>query len=110
MPYRICHENAMMQLSWYHLLISWYFNSIFMGNSLETCLVVIAAIRGHLDILKYCIDEVNCTPNVAGHHRRSFLHDDAKYGQLEITEYLIESHNCETISRDYLGNTPVHIA
>ena len=54
-----------------------------------SCSVLHAAIRGgHIDIVKFFVDEVKFGKNNQGWENRTPLHDASEYGYLEICMYI----------------------
>ncbi|XP_019861080.1 PREDICTED: uncharacterized protein LOC109589430, partial [Amphimedon queenslandica] len=100
--------------------------------------VHISVERGHLNVLKYLIDNNYCNPNATDHQDRTPLHLAVAVNQLEILEYLLSKsipsmsvvwlreikcfldslhdiynnpHNAVLINvQDKDGNTPLHLA
>ena len=67
--------------------------------------------EGHLNTLKYLIDNNYCNPNVTDHQDRTPLHVAAVADQFEILEYLLESKSKACINvQDKDGDTPLHLA
>ncbi|XP_019856650.1 PREDICTED: ankyrin-3-like [Amphimedon queenslandica] len=100
--------------------------------------VHISVERGHLNVLKYLIDNNYCNPNATNHQDRTPLHVAVAANKLEILEYLLSKsipsmsvvwlreikclldsphdiynnpHNAVHINvQDKDGNTPLHVA
>ncbi|XP_019852256.1 PREDICTED: serine/threonine-protein phosphatase 6 regulatory ankyrin repeat subunit C-like [Amphimedon queenslandica] len=100
--------------------------------------VHISVERGHLNILKYLIDNYYCNPNATNHQDRTPLHLAVAVDQLDVLEYLLSKsipsmsvvwlreikclldsphdiynnpHNAVLINvQDKDGNTPLHLA
>ena len=71
----------------------------------------IAATYGKIDIVKYLIEELKCSPRCPGQLGRSPLHNDCeKNGNIEMVKYLVEKHRCDLSGRDEQGNTPLNVA
>ena len=67
--------------------------------------------KGHLNVLKYLIDNNYCNPNVTDHQDRTSLHVAVVADQFEILEYLLESKSKACINvQDKDGDTPLHLA
>uniref|UniRef100_A0A1X7TW47 Uncharacterized protein n=1 Tax=Amphimedon queenslandica TaxID=400682 RepID=A0A1X7TW47_AMPQE len=98
----------------------------------------ISAEKGHLNVLKFLIDNSYCHPNATNHQNRVALHDAVLADQAEILEYMLSKsiptisvvrlretkclldgpcdtsnnlHNAVLINvQDEDGNTPLHLA
>ena len=67
--------------------------------------IVLASGYGHLEIVKYFVDECGCDPKV-GNNRP--IEIAAFYGYLEIVKYLIEECECDPeIARKYTTNEKI---
>ena len=67
--------------------------------------------KGHLNVLKFLIDNNYCDPNVTDHQDRTPLHVAVVADQFEILEYLLESKSKACINvQDNDGDTPLHLA
>ena len=49
-----------------------------------------SAERGHVNLLKFFLQDLNCDPNMKGKIGRTLLHSAAKGGHLHVLKYLIE--------------------
>lgn len=58
----------------------------------------LAALYGHLPVVKLFITELNIDPNTPGFRGRPPLHDAAQQGHLDIVKYLIEELKCDPSS------------
>ncbi|XP_019860234.1 PREDICTED: serine/threonine-protein phosphatase 6 regulatory ankyrin repeat subunit B-like [Amphimedon queenslandica] len=73
--------------------------------------VHISVWRGHLNVLKYLIDNNYCNPNATDHQDHTPLHFAVANELFEILEYLIEIKPSLLINaQDKDGNTPLHFA
>ncbi|XP_019858301.1 PREDICTED: serine/threonine-protein phosphatase 6 regulatory ankyrin repeat subunit B-like [Amphimedon queenslandica] len=73
--------------------------------------VHISVARGHLNVLKYLIDNNYCNPNATNHQDRTPLHVAVAAEQFEILEYLLEMKLSLLFNvQDKDGNTPLHFA
>ena len=54
----------------------------------------LAARYGHLDAVKYLVEEVKCDPNCTDLNQRFPLHDACQNGHLNVIKYFIEVHDC----------------
>ena len=74
--------------------------------------VHISVARGHLNVLKYLINNNYCNPNATNHQDRTPLHVAvAASEQFEILEYLLEIKPSLLINvQDKDGDTPLHFA
>ena len=49
------------------------------------------AVRGgHLDVIKYLVEERACDPKIAANNRITALYTSSVYGHLDVIKYLIE--------------------
>ena len=69
-----------------------------------------AAGKGHLLVLMYFIDEVNCDPNIRGQHYRTPLHCASVKGHTELIKFLLDSNLADPMDRDEDNNTALHLA
>ena len=73
--------------------------------------VHISVARGHLNVLKYLIDNNCCNPNVIDYQDRAPLHIAVAAEKFEILEFLLENQlSILTNAQDKDGNTPLHLA
>ena len=73
--------------------------------------VHISVEKGHLNVLKYLIDNNYCNPDVTDHQNRTPLHVAVVADQFEMLEYLLESMSkAHIMVQDKDGNTPLHLA
>lgn len=71
----------------------------------------VAAFSDQLEILKYFIEENNCSPGCLGQDDRTLLHNACQEnGSIHVVKYLIEKHNCNTSVKDKHGDTPLNMA
>ena len=69
-----------------------------------------AATLGELEILKYFIEELECTPGVKGWKGTNPLHSAAQARQFDIIRYLIEDCELDPTSEDDYYQFPLHYA
>lgn len=76
----------------------------------------LAAECGHLNLVKYFIEDLQCSPDSAS-VKDSFpgygtqpIHCAAKHGRLDIVRYLTEEQNCDPSSKRDSNITPLHDA
>ena len=73
--------------------------------------VHISVERGHLNVLKYLIDNNYCNPNATNHQDRTPLHVAVAAEQFKILEYLLEIKPGLLINaQDKDGDTPLYFA
>ena len=72
--------------------------------------VHIAALSGHLPVIKLFISKWNFNLNIPGQDGASPLHSAAYGGYLDIVKYLVEEKHCDPLCRDDYRNTPIHWA
>ena len=71
----------------------------------------LAVERGHLNIVKFFISNLNCDPNIPGGPcGGTSLHKAAEFGHLHIVKYLIDKQDCNPSCLDDLKSTPLHHA
>ncbi|XP_019853321.1 PREDICTED: uncharacterized protein LOC109582800 [Amphimedon queenslandica] len=67
--------------------------------------------RGHLNVLKYLIDNNYCNPNATNHQDHVPIHIAVAAEQFEILEFLLRTRLSILINvQDEDGNTPLHLA
>ena len=69
-----------------------------------------ASQNGHLDTLKYLIEEFNCEIDNIYFSHKTLLHYACENGYLDIVKYLIEECHANIKVGDKCGNTPLHLA
>ena len=70
----------------------------------------LAAYHGHLQIVKYLIEEDHFLNECKNKYRNTPLHRAARQGKLDIVQYLIEEQHCDPMCVCHWGRTPLHIA
>lgn len=66
--------------------------------------------NGHLDVIKFFIEDLECDPNLKGQRGRTPLHHASAKGHLDIVKYLVDAHRCSPLCPDENRDTPLHIA
>ena len=69
-----------------------------------------AAEFGHLDIVKYLIEECHCDLEAKDRYRNTPLHQAVRFGHLNIVKYLIEDCHCDPKEKNNNGWTPLFTA
>ena len=69
----------------------------------------VAAIYGHLEVMKYLINNFNFDPNIVGVHGRTALYYACSNGHHEVAKYLIKECHCNPDTR-FEKDTLLHIA
>jgi ankyrin repeat protein len=69
-----------------------------------------AAIGGHLNMLRYFIEDRGCNAACQGQDRWTPLHYAARNSHLLLVQYLIEKQQVEPFSRNKYGHTALHHA
>ena len=81
-----------------------------------------AAFHGHLDLVKYFIEEKICKPDLKCNDRMTPLHLAAFHGHVDIVKYLVEECKCDLMCKMHMstdspkvdfyfhGATPLHLA
>ena len=67
-----------------------------------------SAIRGHLQVVRYLIEEQHCNPKCVDQDGETPLHRSARCGHLQVVRYLIEEQHCNPKCVDKYGRTPLH--
>ena len=70
----------------------------------------LAAFHGHLQIVKFLIEEGYCQSECRNGYINTPLHRAVRQGKLNIVQYLIEDQNCDPMCVCNWGRTPLHIA
>lgn len=65
--------------------------------------------HGHLEIVRYLIEEAGADVNAKDKVGDTPLHSSAYHGNLEIARYLIEKAGADIHARDKVGRTPLHL-
>ena len=69
-----------------------------------------ASIYGHLDIVRYLVEEQQCDVECRDKYGGTPLHCAALGGRLDIVQYLISERGCDPMCRGQYGSTPLHHA
>ena len=69
-----------------------------------------SAIGGHLQVMRYLIEEQHCNPKCVDKCGVTPLHHSARRGHLQAVRYLIEEQHCNLKCVDKDGWTPLHYA
>ena len=69
-----------------------------------------AAVFGHIDIVKFLVEEMNCDVECRDDSRNTPLHRAALAGRLNVLQYFIEKRQCDPSFRGYDGRTSLHHA
>ena len=65
---------------------------------------------GHLDIVRYLVEERNYNMECRDKYKNTPLHRAAAGGSLDVVQYLISERGCDPMSRGLYGRTPLHRA
>ena len=76
----------------------------------STTLLHQAASEGHLDIVKYLVEEQEIVPQSRGEKGAMALHCAASRGHLDIVKYLVEEQEVDPKSKDEEGAMALHYA
>ena len=68
-----------------------------------------ASAGGHLEMVKYLINEQHCDP-MSKDTSNTPLHYACQYGHQNIVQYLINEQHCDPMSKDISNNTPLRYA
>lgn len=55
----------------------------------------LAALYGHLEIVKYLVQDMKCDPNIPNLDGHRCIHAVVRNGYLEILKYLVEELKCD---------------
>ena len=69
-----------------------------------------AAKHGHLDIVKYLVEEKNCDVDCRDKNGDIPLHSAATGGSVNTVQYLISERGCDPMCKGWNGRTPLHRA
>ena len=64
--------------------------------------------NGHLDTVKYLVEEKGCDVMFRDKCENSPLNVAAQGGKLDTVQYLITEHGCDPMCRGWRGRTPLH--
>ena len=70
----------------------------------------LAAFHGHMQIVKYLIEERDCDKECQNRYKNTPLHRAARQGQLAVVQYLVKEKECDPMCVCNWGRTPLHIA
>ena len=70
----------------------------------------LASLCGHLDIVRYLLEERNCDLECRTEYESTPLHCAAMEGSLDIVQYLISERGCDPMCGNQSGTTSLHIA
>jgi ankyrin repeat protein len=73
-------------------------------------LLHLAALHGHLQIVKYLIVNGYYQSECRNRYKNTPLHRAAREGQFSVVKFLIEEQNCDRMCICNWGRTPLHIA
>ena len=65
---------------------------------------------GHMDVVRYLVEERNCDVECRSKYEDTPLHVAALGGRLDIVQYLIRERGCDPMCRGQYGRTPLHCA
>jgi len=77
-----------------------------MGN----CLYYYAAMRGHMDIVKFLTVEKHCDPMCTDIDQNTPLHLAAKGSHTDVVKFLTLEIHCDPTSRNTYNATALHLA
>ena len=81
------------------------------GAFLFPIVVEIAAMHGHVDIVRYLVEEADIDPNSADTDGWTALHFAAYNGHLDVVRYLVEEAKVQDPNKPNKdGCTPIHVA
>ena len=93
------------------------------SNEYEQRPIHMAAISGHIDLVKYFVEEKICKPDLQWNDHMTPLHLAASHGHVDIVKYLVDECKCDLMCKksnslkviradydDHTGATPLHLA
>ena len=72
--------------------------------------IQVSCLRGHLDIVRFLIDEQHCDPNCKDANDSSLLHSASYAGHINLVQYLITERDSNPAITDNMLATPLHVA
>ena len=76
-----------------------------LGNALHC-----AASGGHLEVVKYLIEDRECDPKISDNDGLNALHCAAYNGHLKVVRVSIEDRKCDLNIRENNGSNALHLA
>ena len=70
----------------------------------------IACKAGHLEVVEFLTDKLQCDCNIITNNRSSYLHEASASGKVEVIKYIIDNCNCNLNGKDCNGFTPLLVA
>ena len=70
----------------------------------------LASYKGHLEIVKYLVEDVGVETETKSRYGQTPLHEASCVGHLEIVKYLVEEVKTNTEVQNKYGDTPLHIS
>jgi len=70
----------------------------------------LASEYGHLNVVRYLVEEKNCDLKCTNEDEDTPLHVAARGGRLDIVQYLISESGCDPMCRDRYGRNPLQRA
>ena len=97
-----------------HLEVVRYFvfapNMFLTKTELGDTLLHLSARHGHLGIVMFLTEDVNCDPNIKGQQEKAPLHHASERGHLGVVKYLVDVCHCDPLCPDLNKYTPLHEA
>ena len=69
-----------------------------------------AALNGHVQIVRYYLEDLQMDPNIEGEWKQSPLHIASQQGYLEVVKCLTDEFGCDPLCVDDENATPLHRA
>ena len=69
-----------------------------------------AALNGHVQIVRYYLEDLKMDPNIEGEWKQSPLHIASQQGYLEVVKCLTDEFRCDPLCVDDENATPLHRA
>ena len=67
-----------------------------------------ASFCGHVNVVRYLVEERNCNIECRNKHGNTPLHCAALQGRLDVVQYLISEGGCDPMSRGQYTSPPLH--
>jgi ankyrin repeat protein len=69
-----------------------------------------ASINGHIEFVKYLIEQCRANVEAKNIYGKTPLHDASNYGHIEIVEYLVEQCHANIEAKDNDGRAPFQVS
>ena len=69
-----------------------------------------AALNGHLEVVRFFIEDMKCDPNCNGQYERTPLYLASGGGHLDVVKYLVDTYHCDPLCPDKNMSSSLHRA